>query len=34
VPEPATWSMLLGGLGVAALARRRSLTSKQAKTVA
>jgi hypothetical protein len=34
VPEPATWSMLLGGLGVAALARRRSLTLKQAKIVA
>lgn len=34
VPEPATWSMLLGGLGVAALARRRGPTSKQARTVA
>jgi hypothetical protein len=34
VPEPATWSMLLGGLGVAALARRGRGKSKQAMTVA
>jgi hypothetical protein len=33
VPEPATWSMVLGGLGVAALARRRGSKSKQAMTV-
>jgi len=34
VPEPATWSMLLGGLGVAALARRRQGRSRQTTTVA
>jgi hypothetical protein len=33
VPEPATWSMLVGGLGVAALARRRTGNSKRTKTV-
>ncbi|GAA5012736.1 hypothetical protein GCM10025794_00940 [Massilia kyonggiensis] len=34
VPEPATWSMLLGGLGVAALARRRRARAEQMATVA
>lgn len=34
VPEPATWSMLLGGLGIAALARRRKGQSRQTMTVA
>jgi hypothetical protein len=33
VPEPATWAMLLGGLGVVALARRGRGKSKQAMTV-
>jgi len=34
VPEPTTWSMLLGGLGVTALARWRRARSQQTKTVA
>ncbi|WP_371763423.1 PEP-CTERM sorting domain-containing protein [Massilia sp.] len=34
VPEPATWSMLVGGLGIAALARRRRGRSRQTTTVA
>lgn len=34
VPEPATWSMLLGGLCVAALARRRRARSEQMASVA
>jgi len=32
VPEPATWSMLLGGLGVAALAGRRTRRSRRTTT--
>jgi len=34
VPEPATWSMLVGGLGITALARRRKGRSQQTTTVA
>lgn len=34
VPEPATWSMLLGGLAVTALARRRRSKPGQSKTAA
>ncbi|SDE63895.1 PEP-CTERM protein-sorting domain-containing protein [Massilia sp. PDC64] len=34
VPEPAAWTMLLGGLGITALARRRSLASNDTKTMA
>jgi len=34
VPEPATWSMLVGGLGIAVLARRRKGRPRQTTTVA
>jgi len=33
VPEPATWTMLLGGLGVAVLASRRNRSSNKVNTL-